>query len=1323
MMLAATHFDPVVGVDVHMIQPPGPVPPLPIPHPYVGIHFDPFDYAPIIGSTILVNGVHRAIAGTTGKAVPPHIPIGGVFVPVLPGNEHEAFMGSLTVAFDGDAANYMGLPCLSCQSIGIPPPPRLNPKKGTKINVPVAPLSVVLPIAKGPPVLIGGPPTISLMSLVTHLIGPFAQLFGMTRAGRGLAAAGRRAANRVRAAAKKAWRKAFAWMPPGFLKCNVLKAEPVDVRTGEVVMDQLDFELPGRIPLRWRRYYRSSHTRVGVCGHGWDTPADARLELKPDGSVLFLDGEGSGALFDESPLDGPVTEPVDGWVLDRSDTHWTVRKKGGLTWFFPVPSRGQIETPVDAVMDTCGNSVHFLRGPQGLERVIESAGRSFEVLSRGGLVQQIALHHPDFPERRVMARFDYDDERRLVAAYDALDHPYRFEWHPGCKLARHTSRSGLSFMYEYDAAGRCVHTWGDGGLYDYHFRYDPDGRWTNFTDSLGHHWSVELDERGNLVAETDPLGGVTSYAYDAVGRTIQTVDPLGRATRWAYDEAGNETGTTRADGVATQSAYDDRGLVVSQTDGNGQVWHYDYDAKGLLVETRNPLGASVVYRRTSAGDVAEAINAMGVRTGYVRDRFGLVRAIVDPDGTQVEMRPDMLGNVVATAGRGQRLEFAFDPKGRLLEERRASGSATSFAYDADDRLIEQRDPEGRVTQFRYSALTEISEALLPDGRHLRYRRDTEERLLAVEMPDGRTWRFERDALGRVVRETDGFALTRTYRYDAAGQLTAQVAGDGPEVSLAYDEAGRLVRRILPDQTEVFAYDGVGYLTLAENADARIAREYDGIGNLLRETQDDFTIEYEYDALGRRTLRRSGDGHEVAYRYDANDQFTQVNVGSTRIAFQRHAHGRVAREVLGDGLSREYAYDEDLNLVAQRTMYGDSVLVGRTFGYDRTGNLIRQHNAAVAGANREQDLLYDAEDRLQALQTKGDATRYYDYGPDGTLLQPAETTGNGWTGRHEHSTYRFDGAGNLASRSGPDGDMHFDWDGLSRLRRVQKPHEGIVTFRYDALGRRVEKRSEAGSVRFFWDGDTLAAQHGDAERKAFVFRPGSFVPLCAIGADVEYFDADQIGLVREVISASGELTWSAAFDGFGAADVKLRRTDCPWRLQGQYFDEEIGLSYVRHRYFDHGVGSFISRDPLGFQAGPNQYWLGPNVWGWIDPLGLICLDLRNPKWGPRGRFRDPNTGHFVSAREVQGKFPHTVTPPERVLYRTDPHTRVVTYYHTYDAAGLPVKRVDINPASAPHGGVPPPHVNEFTHNTNPHTGQVFANQGKTVRPADTRDILK
>ena len=123
---ALKHLDLVFGVDVHVVQPPGPVPPLPIPHPYVGMLFDPADYLPVIGATVFVQGLPRVQAGSAGMAAPVHIPIGGTFV-LPPGSDSEQFMGSSTVICEGDGMGYNGLPVLSCQDVGMPAP--LRPKK------------------------------------------------------------------------------------------------------------------------------------------------------------------------------------------------------------------------------------------------------------------------------------------------------------------------------------------------------------------------------------------------------------------------------------------------------------------------------------------------------------------------------------------------------------------------------------------------------------------------------------------------------------------------------------------------------------------------------------------------------------------------------------------------------------------------------------------------------------------------------------------------------------------------------------------------------------------------------------------------------------------------------------------------------------------------------------------------------------------------------------------------------------------------------------------------------------------------------------------
>jgi len=61
-----------------------------------------------------------------------------------------------------------------------------------------------------------------------------------------------------------------------------------------------------------------------------------------------------------------------------------------------------------------------------------------------------------------------------------------------------------------------------------------------------------------------------------------------------------------------------------------------------------------------------------------------------------------------------------------------------------------------------------------------------------------------------------------------------------------------------------------------------------------------------------------------------------------------------------------------------------------------------------------------------------------------------------------------------------------------------------------------------------------------------------------------------------------------------------------RLQGQYADEETGLSYNRWRYFD-GDGRFVSADPVGLAGGTNSRRFGVNPISSADPLGDIDVN--------------------------------------------------------------------------------------------------------------------
>jgi hypothetical protein len=135
------------------------------------------------------------------------------------------------------------------------------------------------------------------------------------------------------------------------------------------------------------------------------------------------------------------------------------------------------------------------------------------------------------------------------------------------------------------------------------------------------------------------------------------------------------------------------------------------------------------------------------------------------------------------------------------------------------------------------------------------------------------------------------------------------------------------------------------------------------------------------------------------------------------------------------------------------------------------------------------------------------------------------------------------------------------------------------------------------------------------------------------------------------------------------------------------------------------------------------WVARSRWGAaaIRLAERALGKLRGLKEGMLRRLGVPNAADklLANGRQVRGRFPATAGPDE-VLYRTHPTTGKVTYYQVYGPDGLPLKRVDISPTSAVHGGVPPPHVVDYQRHTNPR-GQVFASTDRRARPAASDEI--
>jgi RHS repeat-associated protein len=178
----------------------------------------------------------------------------------------------------------------------------------------------------------------------------------------------------------------------------------------------------------------------------------------------------------------------------------------------------------------------------------------------------------------------------------------------------------------------------------------------------------------------------------------------------------------------------------------------------------------------------------------------------------------------------------------------------------------------------------------------------------------------------------------------------------------------------------------------------------------------------------------------------------------------------------------------------------------------------------------------------------------------------------------------------------------------------------VRFRYDALGRRVSKSYQGKVTRWLWDGNKLLHEWHELEVSAsnveqlitWLFEEDSFAPAGKLQGQKAYsIVCDHLGTPLQMHDQQGQLAWGVDLNSYGRVRKQEgETTTCPFRYQGQYEDQEIGLYYNRFRYYDPEAGQYVSQDPIGLMGGDKLYAYVNDPNGWIDVFGLNPLDIND-----------------------------------------------------------------------------------------------------------------
>jgi RHS repeat-associated protein len=772
--------------------------------------------------------------------------------------------------------------------------------------------------------------------------------------------------------------------------------------------------------------------------------------------------------------------------------------------------------------------------------------------------------------------------------------------------------------------------------------------------------SAFVNNDGTIAWSKDENGYTTNYTYDLLGRLTRIIYPTNDSTIWndttqtfapvSSDEYGVPAGHWKqivATGNARKETVFDalwRPLVSVEYDAADQV-----GTQRFIRHAYDPSGneSFTSYASATAPNTTTALSP-GLHTTY--DVLGRATR-VDQDSE--------LGVLTTTT------EYLPGFKTKVTSPRwQGTGVATTTSYMAFDEPttawpVNIMQPEG--------AITGVSRDVF--GKPLAIVRHNADNSEWVPR------NFAYDSYQQLCKRSDLETGTTVMAYDGAGNLSWSAAGlpwspstacdddrttaydSGRRADRSYDARGRLTALAFPASTGNLYVDGAGNQSWTYTPDGLPASVTtantnggSGVKNtyvynkrrlLTGESQwqaglnTTLGLGYGYDGNGNVASNTYPDGMSINYAPNALGQATKVSSATATYAYNAryYPNGALKSFTYGNGIGHTMLQNARGIPDRSQDAYGSTEFLDDSYDYDADGN-VAAISDGIAGGRGNRTMTYDGLNRLTDVVSPmyGTSGAHYTYDTRDnlkTVIAPGrnQTYNYAKAARAELLTsvinndtgatvigLAYDLQGNLAKKNG----LTYTFDFGNRLRQAQTTGAGVETYRYDAFGRRVLASSPTlGNIvsEYGKDGALFYQQNLRVGKTSdYMYLSGSLVAELdlntATGAySNRFIHTDALGSPVRVTNGSRVVQEYNEYEPYG---FLLNRpvSDGPG-YTGHVSDASTGLDYMQQRYYDSGIGRFLSVDPVAANSETggnfNRFWYANNnPYKFTDPDGR-CAD--------------------------------------------------------------------------------------------------------------------